>query len=435
MAGPHKVEIHDQKRLLDDFFKVDEVKVSHERHDGDMSPDERRLIFERGDAAAVLLYNEETHMVVMVNQFKVPSLVGRRRDNPLTTDGWVTETVAGMIEKSETPEDAVIRETLEETGYKIRDPELICRFFSSPGGTSERIFLYFAKITDADKISKGGGVDGEDIKVVTKSANELFNELAKKQIDDPKLVIAAYWLQDYIRRTPPLDPRTHKFALTGKPNLIVGYKTGSLEEIRGVDIWVNSENTDMMMDRFIGKTISARIRYLGANKEEDTVLEDTIQEGLRTAIGERAHVKIGTVLVTESGMLSASHEVELIFHVATVEGGPGAGVKADLHKITICVDRVLKRVDQENKRWGRLLRKKFLRSIVFPMMGAGDGGLTPEAVAQSIIPVAINYYRNTPDPTLNEIYFLAFKTRERSACDHVLETYCAKGELTRLGGR
>ena len=106
----------------------------------------------------------------------------------------------------------------------------------------------------------------------------------------------------------------------------------------------------MMMDRFIGRTISARIRYLGANKEEDTVLEDTIQESLRTAIGERAHVKIGTVLVTESGMLSGSHEVEQIFHVATVEGGPGAGVKADLDKIKICVDRVLKRVDQENKR-------------------------------------------------------------------------------------
>ena len=434
MPGPHKSEIHNQKRLLDDFFKVDEVMVSHERFDGTMSPDERRLIFERGDAAAVLLYNEETHMVVMVNQFKVPSMIGRQRDNPSTTNGWITEAVAGMIETSETSEDAVIRETLEETGYQIREPELICKFFSSPGGTSERIFLYFAKITDADKVGEGGGLNGEDIKVVTKSANELFDDLAKKQIDDPKLVIAAYWLQDYIRRTPPLEARTHKFALTGRPDLIVGYKTGSLEEVRNVSIWVNSENTDMMMDRFIGRTISARIRYLGANKEDDTVLEDTIQEGLRTAIGERAHVKIGTVLVTESGMLKGSHEVEQIFHVATVEGGPGAGVKADLDKIKICVDRVLKRVDQENMRLSRILRKKFLRSIIFPMMGAGDGGLTPEGVAQSVIPMAINYYRNTPHPTLNEIYFLAFKTRERSACDRVLESYCAKGELTRLRG-
>ena len=434
MPGPHKVEIHEQKRLFDDFFKVDEVKVSHERHDGKMSPDERRLIFERGDAAAVLLYNEETHMVVMVNQFKVPSMVGRQRDNPSTTDGWITETVAGMIEKSETPEDAIIRETLEETGYKIQKPKFICKFFSSPGGTSERIFLYFATVTDADKIGKGGGLGGEDIKVVTKSVNELFDELAQKQIEDPKLIIAAYWLQEYIRRTPPLEPRTHKFALTSRPDCIIGYKTGGLEEVRGVSIWVNSENTDMMMDRFIGKTISARIRYLGANKEEETVLEDTIQESLRTAIGERAHVKIGTVLVTESGMLMGSHEVEQIFHVATVEGGPGAGVKADLEKIKLCVDRVLKRVEQENRKWSRLLRKKFLQSIIFPMMGAGDGGLSPEAVAQNIIPVAINYYRNTPDPTLNEIYFLAFKTRERSACDRVLEAYCAKGELKRLGG-
>lgn len=434
MAGLRKAKIRSQKRLFDDFFKIDEVIVSHERQDGTMSPDERRLVFERGDAVAVLLYNADTNNVMIVNQFKVPSLIGRRRDDPATADGWITEAVAGMIDANETPEQAIVRETMEEVGYKIERPQLISKFFSSPGGTSERIFLYFAEVGEASRIGKGGGLDGEDVTVMQINANELFDQLEAKKIEDPKLIIAAYWLQEHIRRMRPLAPSTVKYAVKERPDLVVGYKTGAIDEVRGVSIWVNTENTDMMMDRFIGRTISARIRYLGANKDEDSVIEDTIQESLRGVIGERAHVKIGTVLVTESGMLFASHEVERIFHVATVEGGPGAGVKADLDKVRMCVERVLRRVDRENNRLWRILRKKQLTSIVFPMLGAGDGGLTVESVAENIIPVAINYLCNTPNPTLKEIYFLAFRARDRSACDRVLRHFADGGLLTRPGG-
>jgi nudix-type nucleoside diphosphatase (YffH/AdpP family) len=133
MKGRSRVEIRSQKLLLDDFFKVNEVIVSHQQYDGKMSPDQRRLVFERGDAVAALLFNIDTRSVVLVEQFKIPSLVGRRRDDPATTNGWITELMAGMINENETAEDAVIRETLEETGYKIKDPQFICKFFSSPG--------------------------------------------------------------------------------------------------------------------------------------------------------------------------------------------------------------------------------------------------------------------------------------------------------------
>jgi nudix-type nucleoside diphosphatase (YffH/AdpP family) len=111
------------------LFKVDEIVVVHEQRDGTMSSAQRRLVFERGDAVAALLYEPDTHTVVMVNQFKVPTLIARRRDNPVTADGWITEAVAGMIDPGETAEEAIIRETLEETGYRISKPELICKFF------------------------------------------------------------------------------------------------------------------------------------------------------------------------------------------------------------------------------------------------------------------------------------------------------------------
>jgi len=199
MSGSRKAEIHSTIRKFDGFFKIDEIDVSHQTLSGEMSR-QRRLVFERGDAVAVLLYDPEDDEVVLVNQFRLPVLTARRRRNPKTQDGWITETVAGMIDGDETPEEAVIRETMEETGYRIGDPEPICTFFSSPGGTSERIFLYFAKIGKGDKVDRGGGIDDEDVAIVHMSADELFNQLADKQIEDPKLTIAAYWLQNYVRQ-------------------------------------------------------------------------------------------------------------------------------------------------------------------------------------------------------------------------------------------
>ena len=78
-------------------------------------------------------------------------------------------------------------------------PELIGRFFASPGGTSERVFLYFAEVTGADRIGAGGGVDDEDVKVLEIAVDQLFEQLADGLIEDPKLAIAAYWLQNRLR--------------------------------------------------------------------------------------------------------------------------------------------------------------------------------------------------------------------------------------------
>ena len=197
---PGRAVIARQQRLFDDFFKIDELLVTHRQIDGTTSSVQRRLVFERGDSVAVLLFNRDRRAVVLVEQFKAPTLIARRRDDPATTDGWLVEPLAGMIDTGEAPEAAAIRETLEETGYRIREPELIGRFFVSPGGTSERVFLYFAEVGDADRVGMGGGIDDEDIKVLEIGLEELFERLARGLIEDAKLAIGAYWLQS---RTGP----------------------------------------------------------------------------------------------------------------------------------------------------------------------------------------------------------------------------------------
>jgi nudix-type nucleoside diphosphatase (YffH/AdpP family) len=499
MSRPRRVEIRRQTRLFDDFFKIDEVIVAHERQDGTMSPDQRRLIFERGDAVAALLYNPHTDTVVVVNQFKVPTLIARRRDDPGSSDGWVTEAIAGMIDGNETPEQAIIRETMEEAGYAIRNPEHICAFFSSAGGTSERVFLYFAEVSDADKTGKGGGLEGEDVSIVQMSARRLFEQLSDGQIEDPKLAVAGYWLKDRLRtqgnpgevavlqdtigdllrrvtmgaerwldehlRGPekmplptttaaarpvasapagPLPLSTVRYALKKNPNVTIGYKTGLIDAMKDVSIWVNSENTDMLMDRVIGRSISSRIRFLGSNKDDEgNILEDTIAEDLRAAVGSRGHVRIGTVLVTESGSLKASHRVGRILHVATVQASLGGGVKANRGTLAACVVAVLDRAEKLNRRSWNIarnflrerigLKPRYYESILIPMIGAGEGGLEVEDVARTVIPAAIEYMASLRLATLREVYFIAFNQRTKAACDAVLDAAAADDQLAKLG--
>ncbi len=108
---PRRAIIQRRRRVFDDFFKIDELLIAHEKTDGTMSAVQSRLVFERGDSVAVLLFHVERKSVLLVEQFRAPALLGRRRDDPTSADGWIVETVAGMIDGNEAGEAAAIRET------------------------------------------------------------------------------------------------------------------------------------------------------------------------------------------------------------------------------------------------------------------------------------------------------------------------------------
>ena len=126
----------------------------------------------------------------------------------------------------------------------------------------------------------------------------------------------------------------------------------------------------MIMDRFIGRSVSAKIRGMGANKNGDSIVDDTIQESLRGLMGERANVDIGTVFVTESGMLGETNDVQRIFHVAAVKGGLGAGTQAKEEDLKSCVVKVLAEVEQANKSLLRRFSNNNLESVLIPLIGA-----------------------------------------------------------------
>jgi ADP-ribose pyrophosphatase len=416
MDTGQKVVVRGKRRVFDGFFKLDEVTVSHRQFDGAMSPDQTFLIFERGDAVATLIYNRDTARVVLVEQFKMPTL------DKSATGGWIVEVAAGMIKDGETPEQAVVREALEETGFQISEPEHIATFFSSPGGSTERIFLYYAVVTEADRAGSGGGnrQEGEDIRNVEITPSELFERLRLKQIDDPKLVIAAYHLKDRLKVDPPkpqpLKAGTIQFRNRSTPGPVIGIKTGAILAVRDVDVWVNSENTDMMMDRVIGRTISANIRYGGAEKDEaGNIYEDTIADDLRKRLGRRGYVRLGTVIETVPGALR-DKGVKRIMHVAGVQGaGPGMGVRADPAMVEMCVARVLEAAERRSSGFRLMSRRD--RSILIPMIGCGDGGLAVEEAAAHIVSAVHAFSQQHPAPTLSEIYLLAYTKRDLVSCE------------------
>ncbi|GER90230.1 ADP-ribose pyrophosphatase [Dictyobacter vulcani] len=184
-----KVEILQKRIVYDDFFKIEEAHLRFRRFDGQMSASVRRLVFERGDAVAALLVNTDTQKVLMTNQFRYPTL----EKGP----GWLHEVVAGMIDENEKPEDAVRREIQEEVGYQVHALTPIATFYVSPGGSSERIYLFYAEVNDADRVSDGGGLasEHEDIELIQVSFEELWDVLKKGEIRDAKTLIAVQWLQ------------------------------------------------------------------------------------------------------------------------------------------------------------------------------------------------------------------------------------------------
>jgi len=186
---PRTVRILHQETLLDDFFQVDAATLQYERFDGSLSEPVRRLRLDRGDSVAALIVHTGTGCALMVQQFKYP-VFG-------VADGWIVEVVAGMIDRGETPEAAIRREVREEIGYELTHLERVSTFFVSPGGSSERIFLFYAEVTDDARIGPAGGVlaEGEDIAIREYTIPDAFAAVERGEIVDAKTIISLYWLR------------------------------------------------------------------------------------------------------------------------------------------------------------------------------------------------------------------------------------------------
>jgi len=183
-----KLDITEQKILFDNFFQIEACRLRYEKFNGEMSDELTYFNFKRKDGAACVIYNTDTHKVLLIKQFRYPP---HRK-----CDAWMVEVVAGLIDEGEAPEAAVKREIMEEIGYEVDHVEQISVIFTSPGISSERIFLFYAEVDNEGNKEIGGGLDKEheDILMLEYTLDELDKALKSNEIQDAKTIIACQFL-------------------------------------------------------------------------------------------------------------------------------------------------------------------------------------------------------------------------------------------------
>ncbi len=187
-----RVEILKEEQIFKKaIFRLKEAQLRHERYDGTMSDPITRISLERGDAVAIVAHNPLRKTILLTEQFRYPAYQPEKRD------GWLLEIPAGIIDPNESSEDAIRREVEEEIGYRVENVKHIATFFLTPGGSSERVILYYARIDATNKRAAGGGVaeEGEDIRTIEMPVVEAVRKVAAGEIQDAKTIIGIQWMQ------------------------------------------------------------------------------------------------------------------------------------------------------------------------------------------------------------------------------------------------
>lgn len=179
------VELLRTQRVYDGFFKLDLITHRYRQRDGTMSRPLERLVFERGDAVAVLPYDRARRCVLLVRQFRLPVYL---REG----DGWLWETVAGIVDRGRDPVAVARAEAWEEAGLTLPAVEHVTTCYLSCGASTERIHIYIAAYDERCRTAPGGGLaqEDEDIGVYEVPWERALGMLARGEIRDAKTILA-----------------------------------------------------------------------------------------------------------------------------------------------------------------------------------------------------------------------------------------------------
>ena len=182
MNSEPPIRIRSVEVLSDDWSVLKKTTFDYHRRDGSWSTQIRQT-YDRGDGAAILLYDPDRGTVLLSRQFRYPAYVNGHPD-PLI------EVCAGMLDGDD-PKTCVIKEAEEELGYRISDVQQVFAIFASPGAVTERIYLFVGRYSPADRTSTGGGLphEGEDIEVLEMPFDEAMAKVASGEINDGKTLI------------------------------------------------------------------------------------------------------------------------------------------------------------------------------------------------------------------------------------------------------
>ncbi|MXO67083.1 ADP-ribose pyrophosphatase [Altererythrobacter endophyticus] len=153
-----------------------------------------RHLLDNGSAAAVLPYDPVRRVALLITQPRAPVIAAG--EPPLL------EAIAGNLDEM-APDDRIREEAMEEGGVKLSHLQPLTNIWSLAPVSSERIQLYLAEYSLADRTASGGGApsEHENISVFEIALQDLAMMQQSGTLTDAKTLIL---VQTLMLREPQL---------------------------------------------------------------------------------------------------------------------------------------------------------------------------------------------------------------------------------------
>ncbi|WP_119789688.1 NUDIX domain-containing protein [Flavobacterium anhuiense] len=178
-----EIEITETKLLSDNWYVLNKVTFNYKK-ENEKVESHIREVYDRGNGAGILLYNSTKKTVILTRQFRLPTFLNGNKT------GMMIEVCAGLLDK-DNAEQAIIRETEEETGYRLKKVQKVIETYMSPGSVTEILYLFVGEYDESMKVSSGGGLDAEqeNIEVLEYTFDEAYAMIESGEITDAKTII------------------------------------------------------------------------------------------------------------------------------------------------------------------------------------------------------------------------------------------------------
>lgn len=169
--------------LSDNWYSLHKYTYDYLREDGQWETQVRE-VYDRGNGAAILLFNIERKTVILTRQFRMPTYVNGNKD------GMMIEACAGLLD-GDHPEDCIRKEVEEETGYQISKVKKVFECYMSPGSVSEILYFFVGEYEERMKVGEGGGAasESENIEVLEYTFAQAMNMIKSGEIRDAKTIM------------------------------------------------------------------------------------------------------------------------------------------------------------------------------------------------------------------------------------------------------
>jgi len=178
-----EIEIKETKLLSDNWYVLNKVTFNYKK-ENQPAESHIREVYDRGNGAGILLYNTAKKTVILTRQFRLPTFLNGNKT------GMMIEVCAGLLDK-DNAEQAIIRETEEETGYRLNKVQKVIETYMSPGSVTEILYLFVGEYEESMKVSEGGGLDAEqeNIEVLEYTFEEAYAMIESGEITDAKTIL------------------------------------------------------------------------------------------------------------------------------------------------------------------------------------------------------------------------------------------------------